>query len=317
MHKLDEDGRNSVIPGSSDDELSPPHRKKGRHQSPLSLETLQELLDKQTRELREAQKLELAKATAQIKAEQKTVLAGVNQQLQSHTQELTAIKANQSDMEKRLAKLEQEGMSTAAGSSGVEEARSTALVFGGWGQGVRSCTLIEVLEGALKELHIHGKLDKPYTPGVRKGVALSQLTMRDAETPADLHARMMDVIKAVTEAEKHLPHMAPDRKLWASVSRPKGERDRAAHASKIRRVLHLLGQGLINQADTECLTGTLFLGDRMAGSAIKPRSLEPGRNLAGGRLPGAWVDISHIAKYAKIAEATVHKAWQDALAPPS
>ena len=316
--ELEADGQGSVIPGSSDDELSPPHRKKGRHQSPLSLETLQQLLDQQTRELREAQKLELAKATAQIKAEQKTVLAGVNQQLQHHTEELASIKHNQSDMEKRLTRLEQGGMSTAAGSSGHDEARNTALVFGGWGQGVRSSTVIEELETALRELHIHGKLDaRPYTPGVRKGIALSQLTMRDAESPADLHARMMDVIKAISEAEKHLPHMAPDRKLWASVSRPKGERDRAAHASKIRRVLHSLGNGLISQADTEYLTGTLFLGDRMAGSAIKPRPPDAGRVLAEGRLPGAWVDIGHIAKFAKVPESVVHKAWQDALAPPS
>ena len=245
------------------------------------------------------------------------MFAGVDRTLSEHAEELHAVRDSQKDFEKRLSRLEQSGLSTAA-SSRNDDLRPPALVFGGWGQGITSNVMLEELDQALKEMRLQGKLDgKCYSPGVRKGVALSQFTMRDAETAGDMHTRMIEVVKAVSEAEKHLPHMRDGKTLWASVSKPKAERDRAAHASKMRRLLHGLGGGLVAQAETEYTSGTFFLRERMAGSAIKPKPQDPCRVIAEGRLPGSWVDIGHIAKMSKRSDREVHQAWQDALTPPS
>ena len=173
-------------------------RKQWRTSTALSMELLQELLDEQTRELRDAQRTELGKATAQMRAEQKSLFAGVDQQLKEHKEDMQTIKSAHSD-------------------------KPAALVFGGWGTGARTSLVLQELEASLKELHIAGKLDnKAYTPGIRKGVALAEFAVRDAETPGDMRNRMLDIIKTVLEADKKTPSMPDGKHLWASFSRPKG-----------------------------------------------------------------------------------------------
>ena len=145
-----------------------------------------ELLDKQTRELRDAQRTELAKATAQMKAEQKSLFAGVDQQLKEHKEDMQTIKSAHSDLEKRLSRLEQSGVSTAPTSSGLGDNKPAVLVFGGWGTGARTSLVLQELEASLKE--------------IRKGVALAEFAVRDAET-RNMRNRMPDITKTVSEAD--------------------------------------------------------------------------------------------------------------------
>ena len=299
---------------SDEDQGDAPSPKKPRASGTLGLDDIRALLDLQTRELREAQKLEMNRALSQLKHENQTMFNAVDASLKAQSSDIAQVKTAQADMEKRIARLELTGASSAAGSTaGLSDDRPPAVIFGGWGPEVKKGQLLDELDAVLKEAQLAGKLDsKPYAPGVRKGIAVSTFQLRDAESPQDLRSRMLDVVRGVNDEDAHTPTMGPSRKMWAALSKPKPERERASHASKIRRVLHQLAGGLVNMSEAEYATGTVYLGDQVAGSAVKPRP-KGHFNIADGKLATSWINISHIAKVAKVTEAHVHSIWQDAI----
>ena len=103
----------------SDDELSPQAPKKRREDCGVSLDMLKDLLDRQTRELRDSQRLEMSRAMAQIKQETQTLVRGVEDSVKAQGSDIAAIKTSYVDLEKRLARLESGGTSTQTSSPGL------------------------------------------------------------------------------------------------------------------------------------------------------------------------------------------------------
>ena len=285
--------------------------------TPLTLGLLTQLLEqnlaKQTRELREAQKLEMSRAVSQLEAKQSEIVRGINDKLEHQGRDVAVLRQGHAELEKRLDKLEAGG-STAAGSSMGDNRRQNAIVFGGWPQSTRKPAMIEDLDRALQSLRIKGCLDQPVVaPGVRKGICVAQISTRDAENSQDVRERMIKVVSAVSEAAVTTTHMEPGKCLWAAISRPRHERQRAAHAGKIRKLLHTIGKNLISRTDTEYPTGSLWLDEDLLGSSVKPRPAD-GSAVADGLVAGSWVDVGKIARVAKLTERQVHDMWQQAIA---
>ena len=296
----------------SDDDLeslaSPAKKQAVNKSSPLTLEMLQGLFEKHSREIRDSQKLELNRAMAQTNQLVQTIEGKLDKQGEVVNQ----LQGKQEDFEKRLSRLETSGSTTAA-SLGVDEGVRSSVVFGGSVLATKKAMMLAELEEALKDLNIRGCLENdPYCPGVRKGICVAPLQVRDAETPADTRERMLKVVKTVSDHSISTKHMEDSKTLWCAVSRPKAERDRARHAGKLRRLLHSIDGSLVNQANTEYPTGSLWVADYLLGSAIKPKPTDA-QNLAEGKLAGSWVSITRVAKLCTCSEAHAHKMWQDAI----
>ena len=81
--------------------------------------------------------------------------------------------------------------------------------------------MLEDLDVAIKKLEMAGALDtKPIGQGVRKGITVCHFTQRDAEDAGQLRERM---ISKVNDEEIRTKHMPADRKMWAAISKPRGE----------------------------------------------------------------------------------------------
>ena len=258
---------------SSDDEsrvTSPTKRtRQDAGDPPLTLGLLTQLLEsnlqKQTRELRDAQKVELNRAVTQMEAKHTELLEGLNQKLDAQKNEIHDLCLKHKDVERRLASLEAGG-STAVGSSVGTEDKKPAMVFGGWPTQAKKQHMLEDLDGALKGLKRQGLLDDAaFAPGVRKGICVANVFMRDAEGVGELRERMLKLVTAVTSAAMHTPHMDEGRTRWAAISKPRAERLRAQHAGKLRRLVHETDATLFRQADT----GSLWISDCLVGSAVK------------------------------------------------
>ena len=304
---------------SSDGSLSPPHEKRQKADgTPITLDMLTQLLDRQTRELRESQRLELGRATAQLKAETKNLISGVEQKLQQHDDALAQLRQDHLLLQQRLTKVEATGSIAAASTAdgSLDDGRKPALVFGGWGPSVKKPEILSDLAGALKGLQLTGAIDgEPYAPGIRKGIAIAPIVQRDAESSSDMRDRMLRIVNAVSEDPPKTPNMPPDKHLWSAISRPRRERERAQHAGKDRRLLHGIGGGLIARAEAEYITGSVWLGEALIASAVKPRPSRTDSVVAEGLIPGSWIDIREIARVSKWTTQQVHQAWQDAIAP--
>ena len=315
-----ETGLPAELQDISDDEaqggkcVAPSPKKARQLSSEVTLEVLQGLLQQQTRELRDANKLELSRAVSQMEEKTRGMVAKLEDKLDDHERELTDLKAAQLDMQRRLAAVE--SGSTAPGSSAAGDARKPALIMGGWEPLTRKPVLLKEANQVVAKLGLKGMFDgELYAPGVRKGIVLSDIVQRDAETPADCRERMLRILKALNDEAYSSDSFPAGKKLWCSISRPKSERDRAAHASKLRRLLHSLGNGFVAQADTEYPTGSVWLGDSLIGSAVKPRPTTPGSVVADGKLPGAWLDVGKVAAFTRTSTRLVHDAWQRAFEP--
>ena len=224
----------------SDDEAdlnsTPSPQKRSKVQAPpdtpLTLGLLTQLLEqnlaKQTRELRDAQKMEMSRAFSQLEAKQAEVVRGI-----------------------RMLRHSDRG-----------------------------------------------------TPTWRRGSTSS----RQEGAPRLALPWMIRVVTTVSEAAVTTSHMEPGKHLWAAISRPTSEQQRAAHAGKLRKLLHTIGKNLISRTDTEYATGSLWLDEDLLGSSVKPRPAD-GSSVADG-----LVDIGRVAKISKLPERQVHEIWQQAIA---
>ena len=314
--------REALAPASvpicdSEDDGPSPHKKTKKHpdsEAPLTVAMLSQLLENQTRELRDSQRLELNRAISQLEVKQTAAIQEIHVKLDGHTTELRDLADSHKDMERRLRRLEAPGSTTAASSAGGD-AKRPALVFGGWQPNTRKSIMLEGLAAYLNKFKLRGHLDEDaFAPGVRKGICVSNVQTRDAETLADTRERMLRVLTAIAENPVCLEGMESDRRLWAAISKPRAERNRAAHAGKLRRVLHVLGGNLIQNAEAEYPTGSVWGGDYLLGSCVKPRP--PTGTLLEGREPGSWINVTNVAKFASTHEQRIRDIWKEALASP-
>ena len=95
------------------------------------------------------------------------------------------------------------------------------------------------------------------------------------------------------------------KKLWASYSKSKSERDTAAHCSWIKRTLAEVADARLGLLDCEYGTGTVWLGDSLVGSVtrdIPPGTESPDVILNTRDGTRGWINVKHLAREAGITE---------------
>ena len=181
----------------------------------LSIEDIKGLLASHGQEMLKAQKEDIGMAVqnAVARSEKRTLGAledikkGLMQECERTRLEVTelakeqkSMRSVQSDLLARVAKLE-----TRPASSGSTTAsdgdRRPALVFGGWAPTARRKVVLGDLQALLRDVAAEEYLDEPpWTPGPRRGVALSGFQVRAHETEEDMKARMVEVMNLVNRA---------------------------------------------------------------------------------------------------------------------
>ena len=162
------------------------------------------------------------------------------------------------ELEKRLAKMEQGG-STTAGSEAARPGRQT-LVFGGWQTQTRRQVILRDLDRALGQANVKSQLDDdPFTTGARRTVSCCNFYMRSGENEALLKRRMFSVIQAFNANTYHTER---GKRIWVSFSKTKEERLRGAHAAWTKRILQELRIDLQHASlDLEYGTASAWLED--------------------------------------------------------
>ena len=87
--------------------------------------------------------------------------------------------------------------------------------------------------------------------------------------------------------------MMEGKYLWANLSKPKEERDRSSHASKLKRLIMEISGGMDPGMELEYPAGSAWLPSGLFGSATRP--MPSGTTTANGRSVGTWVDIGRVA----------------------
>ena len=105
--------------------------------------------------------------------------------------------------------------------------------------------------------------------------------------------RLLAVVRKVLEAGVAASGGAGSGKVWANLARSKAERDKASHASRCRKVLHVHAKHLIQAVETEYRAGTMYFGQEILCSATLPPP--KGQAVVEGRSPGAWVNVDQLA----------------------
>ena len=111
---------------------------------------------------------------------------------------------------------------------------------------------------------------------------------REGEQPVDTRGRMQKIVntvKTINQAKIQEHNIEEGKTMWSSYSKSPQERQRAAHASKVRKLFHVLAPALVPQLETEYATGSVWLGNTMLASSTRPK----------GKVTPSWVVISLVA----------------------
>ena len=158
-------------------------RRQGAMEEGVTLAGLEKLFQKHTRELRDAQKLELARATGQMQLEVRKNVDGPKDELRAVTAHMAGLETRLDDLELKNSELEKKLEAVAkaqavrpvdAQGSGRDESR-LGLVMGGWPATTRREDLLKLAKGITDELDIASEMDGNwYSTGLRRGFVLSE-----------------------------------------------------------------------------------------------------------------------------------------------
>ncbi|CAE7504171.1 ANKRD50 [Symbiodinium sp. CCMP2456] len=230
-----------------------------------------------------------------------TKLSAVGDQMQAMNERLRGV-------EEKLTRLED---GRRGGTSGdMDERRRNTLVLGGWNMDTPRGTILAEVEEALEKLGLAKFTDsRPFTTGPRRSVALLNFDLRPGEADADRRRRMHEIVSGVAEAKPFTSHK---RRLWASYSKSKTEREIASHCSWLKRTLASFNRELLNHVDAEYGTGTVWLGDSVVASATRtlPENTSEDGVLWDDNKPGRrpWIWIEGIAKFSGITAVGIQEA---------
>ncbi|CAE7819302.1 DHX57, partial [Symbiodinium sp. CCMP2456] len=234
----------------------------------------------------------------QLLSEQKEVdlkLQQVDHTMQAMTQRMQA-------MEDRVAKMEGDSTAGRGSDMGDGSRRRTTLVFGGWEMDTPRQTIVAEVEEALAKLGLSKFTDTAaFTTGPRRSVALMNFALRPGESETDCRRRMHEIVSGVAAAKPFTSHQ---RRMWATYSKTKQQRDVAGHCSWTKRTLASFNKELLQHIDAEYGTGTIWLGDKVVASVARapPQGTEGEAMLWDDDKPGTrpWVDLGAIAKFSGI-----------------
>ena len=307
---VDDGGMADDLDGAEDRGPSP--KKRGlpadvsSPQVPLTLEMLQTLLSAQTRELRDAQKLDLARSLGKVQLELRKDLENIRGEvgqlsgtLREQGEKIQEVENNQASILKRLQKLEADGSragSAASTSSG--DASKLGLVVGGWSSVTKREDVLAQVAKISDKLGVRDELDGDwFCTGVRRGFALNNGVVREGENLERARKRLQGIAAAIQEA-KICPQCddPASRYVWAGLQKARLERDRSGHLGKMRKLLHQKSPAAISLFDWEYRTGTAYFQNKIVASAALPKPCD--RTVIEGKMAGSWVDAIIFAKAA-------------------
>ena len=153
------------------------------------------------------------------------------------------------------------------------------------------------------DLEIHAQLGDYFVPGQRNSICICPF---EGGGMGD-RGKMLALVSKIQSARLQTEHLADGKHVWATLSRPKSERERAGHASKMRRLLYALGWDA-HQSDPEYSTGTLWARDKLIGSVTRSQPSEV--TCERGRAAGSWVNVEAVSELTGKNLDEVVKAWQ-------
>ena len=289
----------------------------------LTLEDIRGLLDAQSKVMRETQKEDIGQAVqnAVARSEKRTLGAlddirkGFLKQTEETRREMAAVaqeqrllREQQQDILVRVAKLEAKPASAGSTTASEGAGRKPALVFGGWPATAKRNIVLRELKGILDDVGAGEMLDEaPWTPGPRRGVALSSFRQREGEDFEDMKARMLEITALVNKASIPTESTLDGCPVWAAVSRDRGDRLISSHASKLRRLLHTMKVS-VDDTDADYKEGSLWMADQLLGSA----KLDPpqGVEVMQGKVEGSWMAPSVVAATTGRNEGQVRETWK-------
>ena len=265
---------------------------------------LERMFARQTRELRDSQKMELARATGQIQAEFRKQLSSVLEDVkrvagkvdQQH-ERIQEMEQAHKDVVQRLRVLEAGGSTRASSSFGDAETK-LGIIVGGWKPLTRKHEVLQQVELLVEKLGCKDQLDVEwFCTGVRRGYALSQGKQRVGESFEQARQRLLEVIASIQAAKVPPEPEGETPFIWAGLQRPKADRDKSSHLGKLRKLFHQEAPHLITALDYEYRTGT---AQEVVASVGLP--VPSGRSTIAGKLLGSWVDVKAVAGLMKLGE---------------
>ena len=117
---------------------------------------------------------------------------------------------------------------------------------------------------------------------------------------------MLAIIAKVNDPRISTQKLASGGTLWATVSRPKSDRGNGSHASKVRRLLHMVSADF-DEVDAVYDTGSIWHKDLLVASVEKPRN---GAHVRKGKLDSSWVDLVALSKTTGRSQEELESMWQ-------
>ena len=305
---FDEEGDPSTSPKKSriaDDGSGAKKKKMAPAAAGIDIAQMEQLLESHSNRILRAQKDNLEGMMAIFEAKTEAKFKHQDDRATATEERVQQVETRLQDMQEKMDHFLQQGTGEGRGSAGDSGLNHLfTLIFGGWNRDTRKQTILQNLDEALASLQLKGQLDdQPFCTGPRRSTALAVFRRRAEENEYQVRKRMHSIIMALAEASIIIPNA---KKLFATYSKTREERDIASHASWIKRVVAAVDPSMAGQVDIEYNTGTVWMGDSMIASATRP--LAPGADkqhmlMAEDEGKQGWVDVKALAKESKTPEA--------------
>ena len=294
-------------PGEEDDPASP--------SGVLTMAAMQTMLavhlGTQTKELQAHQTAEIGKAVKAMEERTNRQIEHVRKEIQvemrtghnAHAEALERLQEGQDMMAKRLAALESREPSSVA-STDASEGRKQAIILGGWPRDTPKANILSDVKALAADLDLHANLGDYFVPGQRNSICICPMEGRGTYEDK---GKMLALIGKIQAARFQTEHLMDGKHVWATLSRPKSERERASHTSKMRRLLYTLGWDA-RQSDAEYPTGTLWAKDKLLGSVT--RSRPQAGTCEAGRAANSWIDVAAFCSITGKTGEEVLNAWK-------
>ena len=128
---------------------------------------------------------------------------------------------------------------------------------------------------------------KPWVPRARHSICLSEMKLREAETDREREQRMLALIAKINDLG-----ISTQRFASGGTRRPKADRGNGSHASKVRRLLHMVSADF-DEVDAVYDTGSVWRKDLLIASVDLPRN---GAHVRKGKLDSSWIDLVALSK---------------------
>ena len=268
-------------------------------------------LGTQTKELQAHQTAEIGKAVKAMEERTSRQIENIRKEIQlemrhghnAHAEALEKLQEGHDSLSKRLASLEARGSST-AGSTGVSDGRRQAVVLGGWPRDTPRLDILSDVKALATDLDIQTDLGDYFVPGQRNSICICPF---DGQEGYQNRGKMLAIIGKIQAARIQTEHLPDGKHVWATLSKPKAERERSSHISKMRRLLYVLGWDA-RQSDPEYATGTLWAKDQLLGSATRPKP-QTGTCEA-SRAENSWIQLEAFGVITGKLTAEVLAAWK-------